>query len=127
MEDASEQEEEVAGEELESDSEDELKEDQKWTAVRPRNRSVVESIPALMIKTDKRNCQLANRLSEEEPEWDISSAFVANAASNIKLKGTTKSKTSQISRENKENEARSGQVEASEDMKRRGASLTGDI
>lgn len=45
----------------------------------------------------------------QEPEWDVSSAFVANAASHIKLKGL-KTRTLQISRENKENEARSSQV-----------------
>uniref|UniRef100_A0A3B4H6T3 Uncharacterized protein n=1 Tax=Pundamilia nyererei TaxID=303518 RepID=A0A3B4H6T3_9CICH len=45
----------------------------------------------------------------QEPEWDISSAFVANAANNIKLKGLM-NRAKQISRENKENEARSSQV-----------------
>uniref|UniRef100_A0A3Q3KQI1 Uncharacterized protein n=1 Tax=Mastacembelus armatus TaxID=205130 RepID=A0A3Q3KQI1_9TELE len=42
---------------------------------------------------------------EFEPEWDVSSAFVANAANHIKLKGG-KNRAMQISRENKENEAR---------------------
>lgn len=37
----------------------------------------------------------------QEPEWDVSSAFVANAASHIRPKGL-----SRRSRENKENEAR---------------------
>lgn len=46
----------------------------------------------------------------QEPEWDVSSAFVANAASHIKLKGL-KNRAIQISRENKENEARSSQVQ----------------
>lgn len=45
----------------------------------------------------------------QEPEWDVSSAFVANAANHIKLKGR-KNRAVQISRENKENEAKSGQV-----------------
>lgn len=47
----------------------------------------------------------------QEPEWDVSSAFVAKAASQIKLK-TLKTRATQISRENKENEARSSQVHA---------------
>lgn len=45
----------------------------------------------------------------QEPEWDVSSAFVANAASHIKLKGC-KNRAVQISRENKENEVKSSQV-----------------
>lgn len=42
-----------------------------------------------------------SRSTEEEPEWDVSSAFFANAASHIKPKGTSRK-----SKENKENEAR---------------------
>lgn len=38
---------------------------------------------------------------QQEPEWDVSSAFVANAASHIRPKGL-----SRRSKENKENEAR---------------------
>uniref|UniRef100_A0A3Q3D128 Zgc:123010 n=1 Tax=Haplochromis burtoni TaxID=8153 RepID=A0A3Q3D128_HAPBU len=41
------------------------------------------------------------RSAEEEPEWDVSSAFFANAASHIKPKGSSRK-----SKENKENEAR---------------------
>lgn len=37
----------------------------------------------------------------QEPEWDVSSAFFANAASHIKPKGSNRK-----SKENKENEAR---------------------
>ena len=37
----------------------------------------------------------------QDPEWDISSAFFANAASHIRPKGTTRK-----SRDNKENEAK---------------------
>lgn len=37
----------------------------------------------------------------QEPEWDVSSAFFANAASHIKPKGSGRK-----SKENKENEAR---------------------
>ncbi|KAE8300570.1 Stress-induced-phosphoprotein 1 [Larimichthys crocea] len=122
IEDASEQEEEVAGAVSESDSEEELKEEEEWTAVRPRNKCNPESVPALVTE-NKSNHQLPYRTSDEEPEWDVSSAFVAKAASQIKLK-TLKTRATQISRENKENEARSSQVETTEKMKRRGESLT---
>ncbi|XP_054655323.1 uncharacterized protein zgc:123010 isoform X2 [Dunckerocampus dactyliophorus] len=40
-------------------------------------------------------------IAEDEPEWDVSSAFFANAASHIKPKGSCRK-----SKENKENEAR---------------------
>lgn len=39
--------------------------------------------------------------ASQEPEWDVSSAFFANAASHIKPKGSSRK-----SKENKENEAR---------------------
>uniref|UniRef100_A0A8P4FZA5 Uncharacterized protein n=1 Tax=Dicentrarchus labrax TaxID=13489 RepID=A0A8P4FZA5_DICLA len=128
MEDASEQEEEVAGAVSDSDSEEELKEEEEekeekeeWTPVRPRNKFNPESVPALVTTENKSNRQLPHRTSEEEPEWDVSSAFVAKAASHIKLKAP-KNRATQISRENKENETRSSQVENK--MKRRGESLT---
>lgn len=38
---------------------------------------------------------------QQEPEWDVSSAFFANAASHIRPKGSSRK-----SKENKENEAR---------------------
>ncbi|XP_074487369.1 uncharacterized protein LOC141765212 isoform X2 [Sebastes fasciatus] len=120
MEDASEQEEEAAGAASESDSEEE----EEWTAVRPRNRCNPDSVPALVTTENKSNGQLPHRTSEEEPEWDVSSAFVANAASHIKLKTLKSSRGIQISRENKENEARSCQVESTDEMKRRGETLT---
>ncbi|XP_074546508.1 uncharacterized protein LOC141805362 isoform X2 [Halichoeres trimaculatus] len=118
MEDASEQEE---------DSEEEEKpvqvREEKWVHVGPRSKSSPDSAPAFMTTENKSNQQLAHRPSEEEPEWDLSSAFVAKAASHIKLK-SLKSRASQFSRENKENEAGSSQVETSEEMKRRGEALT---
>ncbi|XP_042340345.1 STI1-like protein [Plectropomus leopardus] len=123
MEDASEQEEEAAGAVSESDSEEELKEEEEWTSVRPRHRCNPEPVPALMTRQNKSNSELPHRTSEEEPEWDVSSAFVANAASHIKVKAL-KNRANQISRENKENEARSSQVECTEEMRRRGESLT---
>ncbi|KAG7217892.1 hypothetical protein INR49_020794 [Caranx melampygus] len=65
----------------------------------------------------------AQRRWVQEPEWDISSAFVANAASHIKLKGL-KGRASQINRINKDNEAKSSQGGSSKEMKRRGETLT---
>ncbi|XP_054460099.1 stress-induced-phosphoprotein 1-like isoform X2 [Anoplopoma fimbria] len=124
MEEASEQEEEATGAASESDSEEELKEEEEeWTAVRPRNKYNPESVPTVVTTENKSNGLLPHRTSEEEPEWDVSSAFVANAASHIKLRGL-KNRAIQISRENKENEAQSSQVESTEEMKRRGESLT---
>ncbi|XP_059188188.1 stress-induced-phosphoprotein 1-like isoform X2 [Centropristis striata] len=124
MEDASEQEEEAAGAVSESDSEEELKEEEeKWTDVRPRNKSNPESVSSFVTTENKSNGQLPHRTSEEEPEWDVSSAFVANAASHIKPK-VLKNRAIKISRENKENEARSSQLESTDEMKRRGESLT---
>ncbi|GAA6230778.1 STI1-like protein isoform X1 [Lates japonicus] len=123
MEDASEQEEEAAVVVSESDSAEEFKQEEQWTAVRSRNKCNLESVPALETTESKSNWELHYRTSEEEPEWDVSSAFVANAASHIKLKGL-KNRAIQISRENKENEARSSQGESTEEMKRRGESLT---
>ncbi|XP_037126962.1 tetratricopeptide repeat protein 31 [Syngnathus acus] len=53
--------------------------------------------------------------TEEEPEWDISSAFFANAASHVKPKGRK-------SKENKENEARR-KTQLTEAMTRKSTSL----
>lgn len=58
------------------------------------------------------------RPAEEEPEWDVSSAFFANAASHIKPKGSSRK-----SKENKENEARR-ETNGTDNMTRKSASLT---
>ncbi|XP_067355408.1 tetratricopeptide repeat protein 31-like isoform X2 [Channa argus] len=122
IENASEQDEEMAGVVSESDSEEEFKEEAQWTAVRPRNKSNPISASALVTEI-RRNCQVSHEAAEDEPEWDVSSAFVANAASHIKVKGQ-KNGATQISPENKENEAGSGQAGSTVEMKRRGESLT---
>ncbi|XP_030585984.1 hsp70-Hsp90 organizing protein 3-like isoform X2 [Archocentrus centrarchus] len=123
MEDTSEQEEEAAGVLSDSDSEEEMRGEEQWTAVHPRAKCSPESVSTLVMTESKRNRQLSHRMSDEEPEWDISSAFVANAANNIKLKGLM-NRAMQISRENKENEAGSSQEENTEEMRRMGESLT---
>uniref|UniRef100_UPI0037E70B23 tetratricopeptide repeat protein 31 isoform X2 n=1 Tax=Semicossyphus pulcher TaxID=241346 RepID=UPI0037E70B23 len=58
------------------------------------------------------------RTTEEEPEWDVSSAFFANAASHIKPKGSSRK-----SKENKENEARR-ETNGTDTMTKKSASLT---
>ncbi|XP_029949797.1 hsp70-Hsp90 organizing protein 1-like isoform X2 [Salarias fasciatus] len=104
--DASQQDEEGIGAGSDGGSEDGMKEEdekEEWTSAQRRTRSERQ----------------LTRSPEEEPEWDVSCAFVANAASSIKLK-VLKSRTAQ----NKENESRGAQMESTEDMKRRGESLT---
>uniref|UniRef100_UPI00398ED6AA uncharacterized protein n=1 Tax=Pristiophorus japonicus TaxID=55135 RepID=UPI00398ED6AA len=54
------------------------------------------------------NTTLTPSTVDEEPEWDVSSAFVANAASHIKPK--SKAKMDKRSKENKENQAKSHEV-----------------
>ncbi|XP_030012639.1 hsp70-Hsp90 organizing protein 1 isoform X3 [Sphaeramia orbicularis] len=58
------------------------------------------------------------RSAEEEPEWDVSSAFFANAASHIKPKGSSRK-----SKENKENEARR-ETNGTDTITKKSASLT---
>lgn len=48
----------------ESDSEEELKEEEEWTAVRPRNKCHPESLPAF-VTDHKSNHHLPHRTSEE--------------------------------------------------------------
>ncbi|XP_028266837.1 stress-induced-phosphoprotein 1-like isoform X2 [Parambassis ranga] len=122
VEDASAQEEEASGAVSESDGDEDLKEEEQWTAVRPRHKWNHESVPALSTTETRSNHKLPRRTSEEEEGLDISSAFVVNAASNIKLKGL-KSRALQISRDINDTDAMNGQVEISEEMKRAGQSL----
>ncbi|KAF7650911.1 hypothetical protein LDENG_00118890 [Lucifuga dentata] len=120
MEDSPEQQgEEEAGGVSDSDSEEEVKAETASAEVHPRIKHAPDSAPA----GNKSRSQMLHRSSEEEPEWDVSSAFVANAASHIKAKGL-KTRAQQISRENKENESRSSQMENSNPAKQRGESLT---
>ncbi|KAI4874259.1 hypothetical protein NFI96_028433, partial [Prochilodus magdalenae] len=71
---------------------------------------------------NKSDRQSSARHSEEEPEWDVRSAFVANAISHIRPKA--KSKAGRKSKENKENEARTREVSGSDSVTKRSASLT---
>ncbi|XP_066550010.1 stress-induced-phosphoprotein 1 isoform X2 [Amia ocellicauda] len=65
-----------------------------------------ESRPVTLLATsgNGNNRQPPPSMCEEEPEWDVSSAFVANAASHIRPKPSRRSK------ENKENDARTREV-----------------
>ncbi|XP_036430023.1 uncharacterized protein zgc:123010 isoform X1 [Colossoma macropomum] len=76
---------------------------------------------APLASENKGNWPSSARPSEEEPEWDVSSAFVANAVSHIRPKA--KSKGGRKSKENKENEARTREVSGSESVTK-SASLT---
>ncbi|KAM9476956.1 uncharacterized protein Hap1MRO34_009894 [Clarias gariepinus] len=71
---------------------------------------------------NKGNQQLSASSCEEEPEWDVSSAFFANAANHLRPKAKTKSGCK--SKENKENEGRIREVSVSESVTKRSASLT---
>ncbi|XP_047668401.1 tetratricopeptide repeat protein 31 isoform X3 [Tachysurus fulvidraco] len=71
---------------------------------------------------NKGNQQPSACASEEDPEWDVSSAFVANAASHIRP--IAKSKAGRKSKENKENEAKIKEVSGPESVTKRSALLT---
>ncbi|KAJ8264508.1 hypothetical protein GJAV_G00150120 [Gymnothorax javanicus] len=61
-------------------------------------------VPPLAAVGNQGNLQAQLSSCEDEPEWDVSSAFVVNAASHIRPK--SRSKLGAGSRENKENEDR---------------------
>ncbi|XP_029306384.1 stress-induced-phosphoprotein 1 isoform X2 [Cottoperca gobio] len=70
--------------------------------------------PVMAPSGIKEHQKTQGRSAEEEPEWDVSSAFVANAASHIKPKGSSRK-----SKENKENE-----TNGTDTMTKKSASLT---
>ncbi|XP_067376354.1 uncharacterized protein zgc:123010 isoform X2 [Channa argus] len=74
--------------------------------------------PAMAPSGIKGHQKSQARSTEEEPEWDVSSAFVANAASHIKPKGSSRK-----SKENKENEAKR-ETNGTDTITKRSASLT---
>ncbi|CAB1344395.1 unnamed protein product, partial [Coregonus sp. 'balchen'] len=112
-----EQEEGGAASESESESEEEKREGE-------RVGTPAKTTPPLTVSGNKSNHQPPVR-TPEEPEWDVCSAFVANAASHIRHKARTRA--GHASRENKENEAGTSEVESSDPLKRKGASLTGSL
>ncbi|KAL1262634.1 hypothetical protein QQF64_005373 [Cirrhinus molitorella] len=70
---------------------------------------------------NKSNRQPTARSSEEDPGWDVNSAFVANAVSHIRPKA--KSKGAHKSKENKENESRTGEVNGLSEAKTKRSAL----
>ncbi|CAG6017188.1 unnamed protein product [Menidia menidia] len=76
------------------------------------------STPIMAPAENKGQQKTKARSTEEEPEWDESSAFFANAASHIKPKGSSRK-----SRENKENEAKR-ETNGIDSMAKKSASLT---
>ncbi|XP_037541544.1 stress-induced-phosphoprotein 1 [Nematolebias whitei] len=76
------------------------------------------SIPVMAPVDIKGHQKIKTRSTEEEPEWDVSSAFFANAASHIKPKGSSRK-----SKENKENEARR-ETNGTDSMTKKSTSLT---
>uniref|UniRef100_A0A8C7J8W0 Uncharacterized LOC109878245 n=1 Tax=Oncorhynchus kisutch TaxID=8019 RepID=A0A8C7J8W0_ONCKI len=108
---------EQEGEASESESESEEEEEVERVVPPAKNKPT----PPLTVSGNKSNRQPPVRTPEEEPEWDVRSAFVANAASHIRPKARTSA--GHASRENKENESRTSEVESSDPVKK-GASLT---
>ncbi|XP_034754477.1 stress-induced-phosphoprotein 1 [Etheostoma cragini] len=74
--------------------------------------------PILAPSGIKEHLKNQARSTEEEPEWDVSSAFFANAASHIKPKGSSRK-----SKENKENEAKR-ETNGTDTTTKKSASLT---
>ncbi|XP_071250534.1 tetratricopeptide repeat protein 31-like isoform X5 [Salvelinus alpinus] len=115
--DGGESEEEEADEsdsELEEEEQEEEKEDR---AAIPCSKEPPAPSPA--PSGTKVPQKTAARHSEEEPEWDVSCAFFANAASHIRPKGWTKP-----GRKSKENEGRTREVNGTDAVTKRSASLT---
>ncbi|XP_054456062.1 uncharacterized protein zgc:123010 isoform X4 [Anoplopoma fimbria] len=111
--DESESEPEVGAEEEKQGVQKEEKKEGKSAA--PNNYVTSPVMSPAGIKGHQKN---PARSTEEEPEWDVSSAFFANAASHIKPKGS-----SHKSKENKENEARR-ETNGTDTITKKSASLT---
>ncbi|XP_073337630.1 uncharacterized protein [Pagrus major] len=77
-----------------------------------------DAAPVMAPSGIKGHQKTHGRSTEEEPEWDVSSAFFANAASHIKPKGSSRK-----SKENKENESRR-ETNGTDTMTKKSASLT---
>ncbi|XP_061914165.1 uncharacterized protein zgc:123010 isoform X3 [Entelurus aequoreus] len=71
------------------------------THVQEQETKHAKSAASYKLATSPSSAHQRTTTAEEEPEWDVNSAFVANAASHIKPKGSCRK-----SKENKENEAR---------------------
>ncbi|KAK5854017.1 hypothetical protein PBY51_015121 [Eleginops maclovinus] len=109
-----------------SDSEAEVGAEEEKEGVQEEEKNNTKSaasqknvgIPVMAPSGLKEQLKIQGRPAEEEPEWDVSSAFVANAASHIKPKGSSRK-----SKENKENETRR-ETNGTDTMTKKSASLT---
>ncbi|XP_076142413.1 uncharacterized protein LOC143124628 isoform X3 [Alosa pseudoharengus] len=101
-------------EEPAQEEEEPMKEVQPAPVLPPTKSSVA---PPLGSRANRQHAT-----NEEDPEWDVSSAFVANAVSHLRPRA--KSKTPLSSRENKENESRGGQTNCTDSGAKRSAYLT---
>ncbi|XP_007240441.3 uncharacterized protein zgc:123010 [Astyanax mexicanus] len=108
------------------DSDSEVEEEQVEVEVKEKLEEKPKAAPCNatppLASGNKGNRQYSARPCEEEPEWDVSSAFVVNAVSHIRPKA--KCKAGCKSKENKENEARTRKVSGSSNSVTRSASLT---
>ncbi|KAM4592071.1 uncharacterized protein PAE49_020695 isoform 1-T1 [Odontesthes bonariensis] len=111
--DESESEADVVAEEAKQSAQKEEKKDAKSVA-----SHMYVSTPVMAPAGIKGPQKTKARSTEEEPEWDESSAFFANAASHIKPKGSSRK-----SKENKENEVRR-ETNGTDTMTKKSASLT---
>ncbi|XP_029554663.1 protein STIP1 homolog isoform X2 [Salmo trutta] len=118
----SEEEEDKDESESEVEVEEEVvKEEKEDKAAIPRSKEPSAPSPAPSGTKGPQNT--AAQTSEEELEWDVSSAFFTNAASHIRPKGWTKPGAK--SKENKENEGRTREVnETTDAVTKRSALLT---
>ncbi|KAM4729186.1 uncharacterized protein FYW61_009844 [Anableps anableps] len=109
----------------ESESEADVAEEEQQRATKEENKETKSAAPNKHNATPavapaglKGQQKTKTNSTEEEPEWDVSSAFFANAASHIKPKGSSRK-----SKENKENEARK-ETNGTDNMTKKSASLT---
>ncbi|XP_075904971.1 uncharacterized protein LOC142903302 [Nelusetta ayraudi] len=91
------------------------KEQRGWTARSP------QSLPAHQRAQSGGNCRQPDEVGWPEPEWDVSSAFVAKVANHIRLRSQMGGATVSSSREDEENEGSGSQ---GAEVKRRGEALT---
>ncbi|XP_020565252.1 tetratricopeptide repeat protein 31 isoform X2 [Oryzias latipes] len=117
-------EEDCAAESELDDSESEadvVPEDEKQAAHKEGKKEIKPTaVPTTVISPaeNKGQQKTKTKSSEEEPEWDVSSAFFAHAVSHIKPKGASRK-----SKENKENEAKR-ETNGTDSMTKKSASLT---
>ncbi|XP_074501923.1 uncharacterized protein LOC141773779 isoform X2 [Sebastes fasciatus] len=99
-------------------AESELDESESEAEVGAEEEKKEAKYDAIPVMAPSGQQKTQDRPAEEEPEWDVSSAFFANAASHIKPKGSSRK-----SKENKENEARR-ETNGTDTMTKKSASLT---